>query len=67
VPKALRARRVNRWSISSGYRSLIDYDRAAATVAGSVTRYDGARGWEESPVEDTMGLALNLHLVAPPS
>lgn len=49
------------WSISSGYRSLIDYDRDAATVVGSVTQYKDARGWVETSVADTMGVALNLH------
>ena len=50
------------WSISSGYRSLIDYDRDVATVVGSVTKYGDARGWvEETSVADTMGVVLNLY------
>ena len=52
------------WSVSSGYKSLIDYNRDAATVVGSVTKFDDARGWMESLVEDTMTVALNLHVVA---
>jgi hypothetical protein len=31
-------------------------------VVGSATKYEDARGWVESLVEDTMGVALNLQL-----
>ena len=50
------------WSVSSGYKSLIDYDRAASTVAGTVTQFGDQRGWVEGSVVDTMGVALNLQL-----
>jgi hypothetical protein len=51
------------WSISSGYKSLLAYDRSAGTVAGGVSRSTAGK-WVESLQTDTMTVAVNLHAVA---
>lgn len=51
------------WSISSGFQSLISYDRSWAAVAGGVRR-TVAEDWVEALGTDQMTVALNLHTAA---